>query len=55
MKKLANENKLQENNISIIKKGFEDKIKSLEEDRLTVLAQKNTENQRLIEESRVNF
>lgn len=25
MKKLANENKLQENNISIIKKGFEDK------------------------------
>ena len=46
---------MQENNVAIQKKGFEEKIKSLEEDRLTVLSQKNTENQRLIEESRVNF
>lgn len=39
----------------IIKKGCEEKVKSLEEDRLAVLSQKNTENQRLIEESRINF
>ena len=46
---------MQENNVNILKKGFQDKIKSLEEDRRTVLSQKNTENQRLIEESRLNF
>lgn len=55
VKKLANELKLQENNISIIKKSFEDKIKAMEDDRLIVLSQKNTENQRLVEENRVNF
>ncbi len=46
---------MQENNINILKKSYEEKIKSLESDRLTVFAQKNTENQRLIEEGRVNF
>lgn len=46
---------MQENNISILKKSYEEKIKALEEDRLVVLAQKNTENQRLVEESRINF
>lgn len=55
VKKLVNELKLQENNISIIKKSFEDKIKAMEDDRLIVLSQKNTENQRLVEENRVNF
>lgn len=55
VKKLVNELKLQENNISIIKKSFEDKIKAMEDDRLVVLSQKNTENQRLVEENRVNF
>ena len=40
---------MQENNVSILKKGYEEKIKNLEEDRLTVLSQKNTENQRLVE------
>lgn len=55
VKKLVNELKLQENNISIIKKSFEDKIKTMEDDRLIVLSQKNTENQRLVEENRVNF
>lgn len=55
VKKLMNELKLQENNISIIKKSFEDKIKAMEEDRLIVLSQKNTENQRLVEENRVSF
>ena len=39
---------MQENNVSILKKGYEEKIKNLEEDRLTVLSQKNTENQRLV-------
>lgn len=46
---------MQENNVTILKKGFEEKVKNLEEDRLIVLSQKNTENQRLIEENRVNF
>lgn len=55
VKKLVNELKLQENNISIIKKSFEDKIKVMEDDRLIVLSQKNTENQRLVEENRMNF
>lgn len=55
VKKLVNELKLQENNISIIKKSFEDKIKAMEDDRLIVLSQKNTENQRLVEENRVSF
>ena len=40
---------MQENNVSILKKGYEEKIKNLEEDRLSVLSQKNTENQRLVE------
>ena len=55
VKKLVNELKLQENNISIIKKSFEDKIKAMEDDRLVVVSQKNNENQRLVEENRVNF
>lgn len=38
-----------------MKKSYEEKIKSVEDDRLLVLSQKNTENQRLTEESRVNF
>jgi hypothetical protein len=46
---------MQENNVMIQKKGFEEKIKNLEEDRLLILSQKNTENQRLIEENRLNF
>ena len=40
--------KIQENNVTILKKGFEEKIKGLEDDRLTVMAQKNQDNQRLI-------
>lgn len=38
-----------------MKKSFEDKIKAVEEDRLTVLSQKNLENQRLAEENRLSF
>jgi hypothetical protein len=45
---LAGEIKQQDNNITITKKSYEEKIKSLESDRLTVLSQKNTENQRLV-------
>ena len=46
---------MQENSISVLKKSMEEKIKSLQEDRLLVLSQKNSENQRLVDESRANF
>ncbi len=49
------EQKQQENNVVLLKKGYEDKIKSLEDDRLALFAQKNTDNQRLVDESRANF
>lgn len=55
IKKLASEIKQQDNNLTITKKSYDEKIKSLENDRLTVLSQKNTENQRLVEEGRLHF
>lgn len=47
--------KSQESNINSLKKNFEEKVKLLEEDRLAVIAQKNTENQRLVDEVRASF
>lgn len=55
IKKLANDLRTQEAAISGIKKNCEDKVKSLEEDRLAAIAQKNIENQRLVDEVRTSF
>lgn len=55
VKKLTGDLKSQESNISSLKKNFEEKVKLLEEDRLAVIAQKNTENQRLVDEVRASF
>jgi hypothetical protein len=41
--------KSQEAAIANIKKSCEDKVKSLEEDRLATMAEKNLENQRLVD------
>lgn len=49
------EMKLQESNINSMKKNFEEKVKSIEDDRLAAIAQKNTENQRLVDEVRASF
>lgn len=46
---------MQESNITIIKKGYDEKVKALEDDRLIVISQKNTENQRLLEDGRAHF
>lgn len=55
VKKLTGDLKSQESNVSSLKKNFEEKVKLLEEDRLAVIAQKNTENQRLVDEVRASF
>lgn len=55
VKKLTGDLKSQESNINSLKKNFEEKVKLLEEDRLAVIAQKNTENQRLVDEVRASF
>lgn len=55
VKKVTGDLKSQESNISSLKKNFEEKVKLLEEDRLAVIAQKNTENQRLVDEVRTSF
>ena len=55
VKKVTGDLKSQESNISSLKKNFEEKVKLLEEDRLAVIAQKNTENQRLVDEVRASF
>lgn len=55
MKKLTADFKHQENNINSLKKGFDEKVKLIEEDRLSAISQKNTENQRLVDELRITF
>lgn len=45
---MINEVKLHENNTTVVKRSLEDKIKTLEDDRLIVLSQKNAENQRIV-------
>lgn len=55
IKKLTADIRAQEVNFASIKKSYDDKIKSLEEDRLAAMAEKNTENQRLVDEVRTSF
>ena len=53
--KLYSEAQQLEKSVEAQKKGFEEKLKQLEEERLAAFSQKNNENHRLIEESRTNF